>query len=174
MPKSYHRYALNSKFAQGVYMVQTIRLSVAIMIKMVLATLFLVFCSLQSWSQGKINVQVTNFSNNKGSCMICLYNSAKEFSDKGKPVECQTVPVANKTTAAVFTNVAPGAYAIMVIHDANNNRKFDTNFVGIPKEGYGASQNKLPFAGAPRFEDNKFLVTDQSVNHSNIKLRYIF
>lgn len=144
------------------------------MIKTVLTALFMLFCFLQSWSQGKINVQVTNFSNNKGSCIICLYDSANDFSDKGKPVQCTTVPVANKNTTAVFNNIAPGTYAILVIHDANNNRKFDTNFLGIPKEGYGASQNKLPFAGAPKFEENKFVVTDQSVNYSNIKLRYLF
>lgn len=144
------------------------------MIKMVLMALFSLFFSAQSWTQGKVNVQVTNFSNNKGSCLICLYNSANEFSDKGTPVQCVTVPVANKTTATVFNDVAPGTYAVMVIHDANNNRRFDTNFLGIPKEGYGASQNKLPFAGAPKFNENKFFVADQSVNHSNIKLRYIF
>lgn len=144
------------------------------MIKTVSTALFMLFGFLQSWSQGKINVQVTNFSNNKGSCIICLYDSADDFSDKGKPVQCTTVPVANKNTTAVFNNIAPGTYAILVIHDANNNRKFDTNFLGIPKEGYGASQNKLPFAGAPKFEENKFVVTDQSVNYSNIKLRYLF
>jgi uncharacterized protein (DUF2141 family) len=155
-------------------MVQTICLSVVHTIKMVLAFVLPLFYFSPVFSQAKISVQVTNFSNNKGSCIICLYNSAAEFADNGTPVACATVAVNNKTTTTSFTNVAPGTYAILVIHDANNNRKFDTNFLGIPKEGYGASGNKLPFAAAPKFEDNKFTVTDGAALQSNIKLRYIF
>lgn len=144
------------------------------MIKKVLAAVVFLFFQLPGFSQAKVNVQVTNFSSNKGSCIICLYNSAKEFKDNGAPVDCATVSVTNKTTTTTFANVAPGTYAILVIHDANNNKKFDTNFLGIPKEGYGASGNKLPFAAAPKFEDNQFTVTDGATVQSNIKLRYIF
>jgi uncharacterized protein (DUF2141 family) len=125
-------------------------------------------------AQNKIVVNVSNFENNKGVCIICLYNNAKAFAGKGSPLKCSTVTVVNKTAATSFENVAEGTYAISVIHDANSNKKFDTNFLGIPTEGYGASQNKLPFAAAPKFEDNKFTVTANSTTTSNIKLRYIF
>ena len=126
------------------------------------------------FAQNRVNVHITNFENNKGSCIVCLYDKASEFNDKGKPVQCTTVNISNKLTKAAFDNVAPGMYAVMVIHDANNNRKFDTNFLGIPKEGYGASKNKLPFAAAPKFDDNKFAVTDGSQTECVIRLRYIF
>jgi uncharacterized protein (DUF2141 family) len=144
------------------------------MIKLVLAFVLPLSYLSPVFSQAKISVQVTNFSNNKGSCIICLYNSAAEFANNGTPVACATVAVNNKTTTTSFTSVAPGTYAILVIHDANNNRKFDTNFLGIPKEGYGASGNKLPFAAAPKFEDNKFTVIGGAALQSNIKLRYVF
>jgi uncharacterized protein (DUF2141 family) len=145
------------------------------MIRKFLAGIFLLgFCK-SAWSQGKINVRVSNFENNKGSCIVCVYDNPKSFSEKGgTPVSCLTVPVVGKNATAVFENLKPGAYAIMVIHDANNNRKFDNNFLGIPKEGYGASQNKLPFAAAPKFEENKITVTDDVTTQCNIKLRYIF
>jgi uncharacterized protein (DUF2141 family) len=35
----------------------------------------------------------------------------------------------------------PGQYAVQVMHDENDNGKFDTNFVGLPIEGYGFSNN---------------------------------
>lgn len=158
----------------GICMVQTICLSVESMIKKVLMASLCAFLFTQAWSQGKVSVQVNNFENNKGRCIICLYDRAKDFVDSGTPVQCETVNIANKNTAAVFENVTAGTYAVLVVHDANNNRKFDTNFVGIPKEGYGASGNKLPFAAAPKFEENKFTVTDNKVTNCNIKLRYIF
>lgn len=122
----------------------------------------------------KIAVDVNNFESDKGSCIVCLYDNAKAFAGKGAPVACTTVGINHKTATAVFEGVPEGAYAVSVIHDANNNQKFDTNFLGIPKEGYGASGNKLPFAAAPKFEDNKFAVTANHISSVNIKLRYIF
>lgn len=144
------------------------------LIKKFLATVLLLCLSSAAFSQGRVAVHVTNFSNNKGSSIICLYNSAGEFTDKGTPVQCTTVTITNKITRTFFENLPPGQYAVLVIHDANNNRKFDTNFLGIPKEGYGASGNKLPFAAAPKFEENKFTVTDGITIECFIKLRYIF
>jgi uncharacterized protein (DUF2141 family) len=133
---------------------------------------FLAACIAQA--QNKIEVNISNFENNKGVCIVCLYDNAKAYAGKGEPVRCVTVGVANKSASAGFENVTEGTYAISVIHDANNNKKFDTNFLGIPTEGYGASQNKLPFAAAPKFEENKFTVTTNATITSNIKLRYIF
>ena len=134
----------------------------------------LLFLSFSVCGQNKIVVNVNNFENNKGSCIVCLYNDAKAFAGKGSPVKCSTVSINNKTAQANFESVAEGTYAVSVIHDANNNKKFDTNFLGIPTEGYGASQNDLPFAAAPKFDANKFTVTTNSTTTSNIKLRYIF
>lgn len=140
---------------------------------------FLSFCTVllltnAAQAQNKIVVNVSNFENNKGVCIVCLYDNAKAYSGKGEPVKCATVDVVNKTATASFEEVTDGTYAISVIHDANNNKKFDTNFLGIPSEGYGASQNKLPFAAAPKFSENKFSVSGNSTSAFNIKLRYIF
>jgi len=41
----------------------------------------------------------------------------------------------------LFPGVAPGRYAVSVFHDENSNGKMDTNFIGIPREGVGASNN---------------------------------
>lgn len=117
---------------------------------------------------------MTKFENNRGSCIVCLYNNARAFAGKGAPVACNTVSIANRTAAVQFDNLPEGTYAVSVIHDANDNKKFDTNFLGIPKEGYGASQNRLPFAAAPKFDDNKFTVAAGGIATSNIELRYVF
>ena len=141
--------------------------------KLLTAAFLSVVCS-AAFSQGRIEVQVNNFANNKGNCIVCLYDNAKNFSDKGTPVQCTTVSIQNKSTRALFEKIQAGTYAIMVVHDANNNHKFDMNFLGIPKEGYGASRNKLPFAAAPKFEDNNFTVADGANKECIIRLRYIF
>ena len=40
-----------------------------------------------------------------------------------------------------FKDLPPGTYAVQVMHDENENNKLDTNFLGIPTEGYGFSNN---------------------------------
>lgn len=128
----------------------------------------------QAPPQNKIIVEVYNFESNKGVCVVCLYNNNTSFSGKGEPVKKLLVTPVNNVATAVFDNIPEGTYAVSVIHDANSNNKFDTNFLGIPTEGYGASQNKLPFAAAPKFEANKFTVAANSTIAFAIKLRYLF
>jgi uncharacterized protein (DUF2141 family) len=55
-----------------------------------------------------------------------------------------------------FTGLYEGDYAISVFHDENMNKKLDKNFMGIPKEGYGASNNPKKKMGPPDFEEAKF------------------
>ena len=40
-------------------------------------------------------------------------------------------------------DILPGTYAIKLHIDENENGKLDTNFLGIPKEQYGTSNNAL-------------------------------
>src|SRR6476661_1355727 len=127
----------------------------------IFAFLLLIMISGCLHAQSKIIAHISNIRNDNGVCQVCLFNNASAFSgDSGAPVKCEQTPVKNGMSEALFENVPPGAYAVMVFHDANNNKKLDKNFLGIPKEGYGASKNKLPFASAPNFNDNKFIVTN--------------
>jgi uncharacterized protein (DUF2141 family) len=133
------------------------------------ATMF-TYCS---HAQGKITVQVFNLKNDKGVTRICLYNNAAAFNGEGKPVQCIAASLSNKNAMAVFENIPAGTYAISLFHDVNNNNKLDLNFVGIPKEGYGASQNKLPFASAPSFKENQFTIKAGQQLQLPIRLRYL-
>ena len=42
-----------------------------------------------------------------------------------------------------FFDIPPGTYAVKLHIDENENGKLDTNFIGIPKEQYGISNNVL-------------------------------
>jgi uncharacterized protein (DUF2141 family) len=53
--------------------------------------------------------------------------------------------------------------------DANKNLKIDKNFLGIPKEQYGFSNNAMGKLSAPSYEQAKFLVQGTTVQ--NIKLK---
>ena len=132
---------------------------------------FLLISALPVFSQGRAKAAITGFKNDKGVCRACIFNNAESFAGKGKPVQCVTAIITDKKTQVEFLNLPGGEYAVSVFHDANNNNQFDTNFLGIPKEGYGASRNNLPFAAAPSYQGNKFLVEDRSTSSMTIKLR---
>jgi uncharacterized protein (DUF2141 family) len=122
--------------------------------------------------QGRVEADIIGLKNDKGICRACLFNSQASFNGvAGEPLQCVAVPVKNGVTQIAFSNVLAGIYAVFVFHDANSNNKMDKNFIGIPKEGYGASKNKLPFAGAPTFNDNKFTVENKSVIKLQIRIR---
>lgn len=141
-------------------------------VQIFLPALLLFFSSMRVSAQQKISATVTGFKNEKGVCRACLYDNAAAFSGKGEPVLCVEAGIKDKSAVIIFNDVKKGSYAINLFHDANNNQKFDMNFLGIPKEGYGASGNKLPFAAAPTFNDNKFEVNNSAVLLA-IKLRYL-
>jgi len=70
----------------------------------------------------------------------------------------------------MFTNLPAGIYAISVFHDENMNQKLDKNFVGVPKEGYGASNNPKKKMGPPTFEEANFQLN--GAQSLEIKLSY--
>jgi uncharacterized protein (DUF2141 family) len=137
------------------------------------AALILSFLASQSlWCQATVIVDITNLKSDKGVCRACLFNSPSSFEgESGKPFQCVTALVKNQTSHAVFTNVPAGTYAMFVFHDENSNNKMDKNFMGIPKEGYGASKNKLPFASAPGYNENKFTADGKTAVELQVKMR---
>lgn len=123
-------------------------------------------------AQSKVSVDISNFRSSRGVCHVCLYDNVAGYEgDAGKPFSCKKIKVNNKKAHVVFEQVPSGTYAIMTFHDANSNNKMDTNFLGIPVEGYGASKNNLPFAAAPTFNANRFEVENNKTVHLSIKLR---
>ena len=67
----------------------------------------------------------------------------------------------DKNTALININDLPkGEYAITMYHDENSDNECNRNFMGIPKEAYGFSNNIKPKFGPPKFKDCKFTLSD--------------
>ena len=112
-------------------------------------------------------VKVTNLKSDKGKVFIALYNSQNTFLKS----ECKSaiVTIENKISTYTFKNLPQGTYAISLFHDENENGKMDTNFLGIPKENYGASNNAKGFMGPPKWEDAKFDIKNDII-YQTIKI----
>ena len=138
------------------------------MIKVVITTIILL---ISKFSFGQtVSVQINELKSDKGICNVCIFNKADGFPDESKnAVSCIKVKIKDKTASASFKALATSNYAVVVYHDENNNGELDTNFIGIPKEGIGVSNNVKPKMGKPKFEAAKFALTADKNLIINIK-----
>lgn len=77
---------------------------------------------------------------------------------EGEAVSGAKVSIRDGESRWVFTEVPAGKWAVRLFHDENNNEKLDTNFLGIPREGYGFSNNPPARFGPPPFNARLFEV----------------
>jgi uncharacterized protein (DUF2141 family) len=90
---------------------------------------------------------------NEGQVACALFTKGQWLGETDKPV---FAAIRNRRAVCVFRNVRPGVYAISAFHDENRNKELDTNFLGIPTEGWCTSRNAKGFLGPPKFDDAKF------------------
>lgn len=121
---------------------------------------------------GSILVRIEGANSNKGVVRISLFNTEGGFpSDSKKAVKIISVPAKKGTVQVQLDNLPTGTYAIALLHDENQNGQLDTNLVGYPKEGYGASNNNLPTFRAPNFKEAAFKLESEK-QELVIRLRY--
>ncbi|MEA5000298.1 MAG: DUF2141 domain-containing protein [Endomicrobiaceae bacterium] len=93
--------------------------------------------------KAKIVINASNFKNDKGTARFSLFSQSKGFPEKYKFANATvSAPIVNNNATATFENILYGEYAVSILHDENDNYKMDFNFIGIPKEGFGVSNNR--------------------------------
>ena len=106
---------------------------------------------------GTITVHITGLKNLEGKLGVSLYNSKKGFPGKHQQAYASALKnVTGSTASVLFEHLPYGTYAVSIMHDENNNGKLDTNFIGMPKEGVGVSNNPKIGMGGPKFNDSVF------------------
>ena len=112
-----------------------------------------------------IHVEVAGLRNNKGQVFCALYASAEGFpKDRQKAIRRDTSSISDKKASCEFSLIEPGTYAVSVFHDENSNGKLDTNFLGIPREGVGASNDARGRMGPPKFDAAHFQFSGGRLN----------
>jgi uncharacterized protein (DUF2141 family) len=140
---------------------------------------FLVFANLttvafaQSSSCHGIHVKVLNIRNSTGTVDCALFDSPGGFPMEFllSATNVMIIKVRHTEARCDFEDIPPGTYALAVIHDENMNGKLDTNWLGIPKEGYGFSNAAKATLGAPSFSAASFRYDGQDMELT-ISLHY--
>ncbi len=121
-----------------------------------------------------ITARATNLRNDRGALQCTLFLDRKGYPDRPEQAVMtrRTAIAPDRSAACVFEDVPPGEYALSAYHDENANDELDRNFLGIPKEGYGFSNNHTHALSAPSWEESRFTVVAGQDLVLEVTLRY--
>jgi len=133
--------------------------------KIVFIMVFVLVSAVVFAQQNTLTVNITGINSIKGNVYVYLYTSEEGFPIKiSKANSFKKAKVISNSVTVYLKNLKPGTYAVSVYQDIDTNGKINQNFLGIPREPVGVSNNVKGFMGPPKYEDAKFyLDTSKSI-----------
>ena len=131
----------------------------------------LIFTLLLLLSYSFVKAQTVSFQiqdpSESGKIIALLFNSAQTFPKN--PFQTKRFSVVPENHY-VIEDIPPGTYVLMVYEDSNQNERLDKNFIGIPKEPIGFSNQYVP-KGPPNYKKAQFTLEASSSKHFEITLK---
>jgi uncharacterized protein (DUF2141 family) len=123
-------------------------------------------------SATRLIVTVSNVRAAQGLIAVTLYaDDPRRFLARRGSLYVGRVPARAGVTRVCIHVPAPGIYGLAVYHDADANRRFNRNAIGLPAEGYGFSNNAATIFGLPRFSSVRLSVPRDGFQTA-VRLRY--
>lgn len=124
--------------------------------KSVVVAILLLLLGTSGAAAGSVTVTVSDVRSGTGSVIVALHRDPARFpTDWAGAAASTRVTAVNGTVTATLPPVPDGRYALIVVHDEDGNGVMTKNFLGLPREGFGTSNNPR-FMGPPRFEPALF------------------
>jgi uncharacterized protein (DUF2141 family) len=101
-----------------------------------------------------LKVTLKGINKQQGTVAVKVVDSPEAYAGQADPVATQQLQPAGASLELHF-DVPAGRYAVMVMHDENDNGKLDSNALGIPTEAYGFSNN-VRVMRKPTFDETAF------------------
>ncbi len=117
---------------------------------------------------GILEINVIDLSSSGGSLRCALYDSAATFIKT--EYRTASTPVHHSQTTCLFPDLEFGNYAVAVLYDRNDNGTMDFNFLGMPKEPFGFSNNPIVLLSAPSFGQTRF-THDKAVTRILVRVK---
>jgi uncharacterized protein (DUF2141 family) len=105
---------------------------------------------------GSLTVIIYGFENENGDCRFAIDNNEYLFESEDTVLIGKVLPIINHEVIIKIDSLSYGEYAVKVFHDENQNGELDTDFLGIPSEDYGYSNDASSWFGPPSWDKAKF------------------
>ncbi|KAA0676334.1 DUF2141 domain-containing protein [Azospirillum brasilense] len=115
-------------------------------------------------------ITVANVANAQGKVLVAVC-TPETFLGPNCPYTAAE-PARPGSVTVVVHKVPPGTYAVQAFHDENQNLELDRNFLGLPKEGIGFSNDAPMHFGPPRYTDATLAVAEP-ITRTMLTLRYL-
>jgi len=131
-------------------------------VKWILFILILGSFSFLKSERTSVELKIHGVTELKGNLMIAIYKSADKFPKFGKGDINVVHKVQTKISSIHISDLEVGTtYALAVFHDVNENKFLDKNFLGMPEEKYGFSNDARGTFGPPYYREASFTVSNQ-------------
>ncbi len=129
--------------------------------------------SVQAEPTAKLTVVVDGLRYKSGQVCLRVYSNEQGLPSSARGVvQSGCTKVTGNSVTKDFYGLKPGKYAVALYADKNSDSKLSTNFLGIPSEGFGISNNPKAKTRAPKFKEASF---DISQNKTiKITMQYLF
>lgn len=101
---------------------------------------------------GSLSVRIEGIRNDHGKLLLALFDSPAHWPDGDKADVNAEIKARPGFVDFTFKDLKPGLYALGGFHDENANGKLDTNFLGIPTEGFFLSRDPQILFSTPSFD----------------------
>lgn len=130
---------------------------------------FLLMTAALGWAQessqkgATLTITLENVLNDQGDILAALHT--EDTFMKGPGIANYKSEAHKGSMTFTIKDVAPGTYAVSVLHDLNSNQQMDYQANGMPSEPYGMSGNDMSM-GPPNFDSVRFEVgaVDQDIS----------
>ena len=129
---------------------------------------FALITSLIPKNNPQLTIKISNIEKIKGDIKVGIFNTNANFLKEGYAIKNYSIKVDKSTATLIISDLPKGEYAVTMYHDENSDNECNRNFIGIPKEPYGFSNNIKPKMSAPKYNDCKFTFSENRT--LNIKL----
>ena len=120
-----------------------------------------------------ITITITNLRSNKGHVLVSVFKDENGYpSDARKAIRKEKIAIRDRKGSLHLASIPSGNYAVAILHDENDDLKMNTNWLGIPKEGYGFSNNVMGTFGPPSFARASFRYIAPKHTAIEIRTRY--
>ena len=119
-----------------------------------------------------LNIVAEGMRSGDGQLAMTVYaDVSRDFLAKGGSIWVGRVPATQGTTRGCVFLPRTGVYAIALYHDENGNGKLDRSGLGLPREGYGFTNDASTLAGLPSFRSTRLSVPKTGLTTS-ITMKY--
>jgi uncharacterized protein (DUF2141 family) len=119
-----------------------------------------------------IVINLSGMKNTNGKINVALYNSEQTFNDPNQVFRKAFLSATGSAMTINIDSLPAGQYAFGIFHDENDNASIDSNFLGVPQEGFAFSNNAYGSFGPPTWADAKFDLPVMSTVTQSILLKF--